>query len=1295
MADQIKNQSVGEVSSPTTEEKMTAPKRKEPVFADPQEKNAPSDEGVVGNFPSEGTPERKLPVFKNDRGAEDGEIPPRREPIIKEKERKLPVFANEVKQHKDEDEFEDDVDFTSDSVAMPFASAGTTTTSVDISDAKEEKGKKKRKSKKEKTAETTVVETDASTFATMDQFNELSLMGGTMPSVVPFGSEGYLDFNGSNLTYVPTYKEENAIMAKHLGVDVTEAEPMPSTSPFVANNSSDAPASGRKGRRYDRGEEEAAALLADNDAEMQRQKEYLKTKEKEVDGSLYGSVTAKKTKRLDPGIAEAAVLLADARASKNDGENFGHVYTVYSEEKDEFEGVLDNDTRDLGVIEAETLLADNEAEKQRIKELKKLKRNKGVAPEAVVETEEVAESKEDKNAEKAENDSPVSLTEQKTTENNEEQKPAKVIMLVKRDSNDDGEQDTYTSDTADESEPKQKMVVLIPADNSSETEVVIPEGYEIVEQPIRDEQSQADPVVLSADKSGKGDEESYSKADARSERKAYKEALLAVAAAEKQKAKDEKAAAKAAKNATAETASAEAVVYGDVEEYNAPAKAVPVVVVSQPKEREEFSPEAYDTKTQKRIDKSESKSERKAEKEALLAVAAAEKQKTKDEKAAAKAAKNATAETASAEVVVYGDAEEYNAPAKAVPVVVVAQPKEREEFSPEAYDTKTQKRLEKSESKSERKAEKEALLAVAAAEKQKAKDERAAAKAAKNATAETASAEAVVYGDVEEYNAPAKAVPVVVVAQPKEREEFSPEAYDTKTQKRIEKSESKSERKAYKEALLAVAAAEKQKAKDEKAAAKAAKNATAETASAEAVVYGDFEPYYAPEKETPAAKVKETKVKAEFSPEAYDKHLDKRENSTDEKNDKIAFAGAYAVKAPKAEKPAPTPAPEIVYSDADYTEGYDPNWKANAKDSEIRAKAAEKEAKLLERQGAKAEAEEKRNESSQLRYESHADKKLRDKEEAESLILANKEANDSAKAAKSEQKAAAKAAKAAAKAVVPPVALYADFTDDFDQAAYDADKKAEADAIAQIKADAAAEKADKKAAKEEKAEAKIASSYDESTGEQIVKMEKKSELLAHGKADIQEQKDRKAAEKEAERAATLAALLAVPPMAEYADHTEAFDQAAYDADKKAEADAIAQIKADAAAEKAAQKFERAESADAKASSKYDKATDKKLTKAEEKSDLISDGRADIKEQKDRKAAEKEAERAATLAALLAVPPMAEYADHTEAFDQAAYDADKKAEADAIAQIKADAAAEKAAQKFERAESADAKAYNSL
>jgi len=107
MADQIKNENVGEVSSPTTEEKMTAPKRKEPIFADPQEKNAPSNEGVVGDFPSEGTPERKLPVFKNDRGAEDGEIPPRREPIIKEKERKLPVFANEVKQHKDEDEFEE------------------------------------------------------------------------------------------------------------------------------------------------------------------------------------------------------------------------------------------------------------------------------------------------------------------------------------------------------------------------------------------------------------------------------------------------------------------------------------------------------------------------------------------------------------------------------------------------------------------------------------------------------------------------------------------------------------------------------------------------------------------------------------------------------------------------------------------------------------------------------------------------------------------------------------------------------------------------------------------------------------------------------------------------------------------------------------------------------------------------------------------------------------------------------------------------------------------------------------
>ena len=69
------------------------------------------------------------------------------------------------------------------------------------------------------------------------------------------------------------------------------------------------------------------------------------------------------------------------------------------------------------------------------------------------------------------------------------------------------------------------------------------------------------------------------------------------------------------------------------------------------------------------------------------------------------------------------------------------------------------------------------------------------------------------------------------------------------------------------------------------------------------------------------------------------------------------------------------------------------------------------------------------------------------------------------------------------------MAEYADFTELFDKEAYDADKKAQADAIAQAKAEARIAKAEQKAAKEAKAEDKIAELYDKSTGKQIAKKE--------------------------------------------------------------------------------------------------------------------------------------------------------------------------------------------------------------
>ena len=61
MADQIKNENVGEVSSPATEEKKTAPNT-EPAFGAPQSKNETAKDTVADNTPKEARPERKLPV---------------------------------------------------------------------------------------------------------------------------------------------------------------------------------------------------------------------------------------------------------------------------------------------------------------------------------------------------------------------------------------------------------------------------------------------------------------------------------------------------------------------------------------------------------------------------------------------------------------------------------------------------------------------------------------------------------------------------------------------------------------------------------------------------------------------------------------------------------------------------------------------------------------------------------------------------------------------------------------------------------------------------------------------------------------------------------------------------------------------------------------------------------------------------------------------------------------------------------------------------------------------------------
>ena len=62
MADQIKNENLGEVSSPATEEMITAPNVEEPAIVEPQNETAQSP-SAEGDAPAEAKPDRKPPVL--------------------------------------------------------------------------------------------------------------------------------------------------------------------------------------------------------------------------------------------------------------------------------------------------------------------------------------------------------------------------------------------------------------------------------------------------------------------------------------------------------------------------------------------------------------------------------------------------------------------------------------------------------------------------------------------------------------------------------------------------------------------------------------------------------------------------------------------------------------------------------------------------------------------------------------------------------------------------------------------------------------------------------------------------------------------------------------------------------------------------------------------------------------------------------------------------------------------------------------------------------------------------------
>ena len=267
-----------------------------------------------------------------------------------------------------------------------------------------------------------------------------------------------------------------------------------------------------------------------------------------------------------------------------------------------------------------------------------------------------------------------------------------------------------------------------------------------------------------------------------------------------------------------------------------------------------------------------------------------------------------------------------------------------------------------------------------------------------------------------------------------------------------------------------------------------------------------------------------------------------------------------------------------------------------------------------------------------------------------------------------------------------PTGVYSDFTELFDKEAYDAEKKAVVEAKKQAEADEAALKEAKRQEKNADREQKLSANFDAA----IVKRDKKDELKALGNESLKENKERKAAEKAAAKAERIAKANAPKPVVIYDDFTELFDKAAYDVDKAAEAAVVAEAKAKVEAEKEAKRTEKAEKHEAKMSDKYDSAVEKAIAKAEKKAELKTLGNESIKENKDRKAAEKATEKAERLAKKNAPKPVVIYDDFTELFDKEAYDAEKAAEAAAVAEAKAKVQAEKDAKRHEKAEKQDAK-----
>ncbi|MBQ7344209.1 MAG: hypothetical protein IJW53_05555 [Clostridia bacterium] len=1166
----------------------SAPARKAPAFAEPERKAPPTFASERDNSgEAQNKPERKLPTFKNEADGENGGKPQRKEPVIKPKERKLPVFANEVKQHQEDDEGED-VDFTSDSITMPFSVPATAAAiGVDASDVAETGGKKRknRKNRKNKAgndavAPTTVVETEKAQASNMDQMDELSQMG---VAGVPFGA-GY---DAATRPYVPTYDKENALLgAKQELANFAEPEPMPEYTPFDKNSGTSEAAStaksapAKKDPWIDPGIAEANALLSDDKAERKR----------------------RKSAKNQPAstVSEPAPV---AEAPTGDNSENKPTESGSASAPTSVPASVNEKPIDPGIEEAAALLEAAAAEKLRLKALKAAKRNNNSeAPAVVVETAEADAPKTDNTAPAAA--SPVAAPAQ--AENTQSQAPLT------------------------NAEAPKKVMLLLPEDKSG-MGVVASEGVEVEAYSV--DENQATPIPM---KQVDVPADAYDKKKNKKDQNAELEALAVVYGAERARQL-----ASGGKKAEKKAA------HPDAEPYVAPVKASPVKE-SAPKA---VSTAAYDAKK-------DAKDSKRAQREALAVVYGEEKARELD----AKNAKGDKSAKAAAAAVVYGDAEPYNAPANAAPAK--AEPKAQKEFSPAAY-------ANKQDAKAEKKAEREALLAVAAADKQKAKEDKAAAKEAGKPV--VAPVVTPVFSDSEPYNAPANAAPAK--AEPKAKKEFSPDAYANKQDKKLEKQEAKAEKKAEREALLAVAAADKQKAKEDKAQAKA--EAKKETPVA-APVYNDsnYDEGYDPSafKKAPVApdnskaerKAEKNEAKNESAAATHEKAKDKKNNRAATAAALVAFYNGNKPVKKTAQKEEPTPVEETVYPDANYDEGYDPNWAANDKARRDAENTANREARAAERHDAKASKDAKRDAKSQHKYETHEEKIIREREERDELLLTYKEEIAREKAAK----AAAKAAmgKTAPKSE-PAEVVYSDYTETFDKEAYDAAKKAEADAKAQSAAESAYRRSEKRLLKNATAEEKILADYDNATGREITDMEKAAEMLAIDKQYTKEEKERAAKLSAAEKAiAKGERSLKEANEIVYPDYEEQFDETLYNTELENAKELNAAEELAKREHKLAKRNDRINNRDEKAMAAYDKATGAALAAAEEEAEMLALNKQYTKEEKERAAKARAAEKAiAKSDKALREFDEIEYPDYEEQFDEALYVSETASANEAIAE----------------------------